>query len=181
MDIANAIGFDIKYDDKLEIKRSNPHVQSINSHGVYEDDASSANQNTIQDTMVPILASFGSEQVKNQFLGNFRKRRQLFIDDIGIQSPYAEVKKRIFIFEYLIPSLNTKAKSFQKANKYKYLWTKNGSIFLRKGDNTKIIRVCEHSDLSKLVITKNSNTTGENVGDGDVVEHSGGDSGEGAR
>lgn len=46
--------------------------------------------------------------------------------------------------------LYIQSKLFQKANKYKYLWTKNGRIFLRKGDDTKVIRVFPNIDFTKI-------------------------------
>lgn len=107
-----------------------------------------------EDLNVPIIATFETEEGKNELLNAFRRKGEVFVDDIGFSSSNADVKKRIIIYEHLIPSLkilHTKAKLFQKANKYKYLWTKNGKIFLRKGDTTKVIRVFPHTDFTNLV------------------------------
>lgn len=162
LDIAALISTEIKSVDVAHVNRNKPHVQrstSTRSATVTDPTDLAASSTHHQLSMFPILVTFTNEQIKNQFLGFFRKKRFLFIDDIGFVSPTEEEKNRIFIFEHLIPSLKklyTKTKSFQKANKFKYLWTKNGNIFLRKGDDTKIIRVFEHTDLSKLAKKSNA-------------------------
>lgn len=170
MELASVISSVIKREDIRTITRTKPHQQSIPivqtaSHN--NDEVPSANTVSI----TPLLATFVSEDVKNQFLSCYRKKRLIFTDDIGIASCNQDIKQRIFIFEHLIPSLKKiyiKAKSFQKANKYKYLWTKNGNIFLRKGDKTKIIRVFEHTDLSKLEHESHESNDDNPIRDGNV-------------
>ena len=47
--------------------------------------------------------------------------------------------------------LRGKANAFRKANKFKYLWFKNGNLFLRENEDSKIYKIQKPSDLDKIL------------------------------
>lgn len=131
------------------VKRCNQHQQS--STVKRGDSSTPANSDTAhQRNIFPIHATFDSLDQKNAFLTAFRKVKFLYTDDIGIVSPDNNDRDKIFLFEYLVPSLKKtyiQAKLFQRANNFKYLWTRDGKIFLREDDDTKVHRIFTESDL----------------------------------
>lgn len=111
------------------------------------------NVNNEVDFFNPILLRFSSAKAKNIFLGKFCKQRIIYTDEIGFPRKMIEAKNRIYAFERLpsnIRNVYLKAKHFKKANDYKYLWTKDGNIFLRKVDNSKIITVFSYTDFYNI-------------------------------
>lgn len=146
------------------IERVNSHVQS---RGFTQQN--NERTTSIDVRVTPIIATFNNKDEKNIFLTAFRKFKFMYTEHLGFVNQNREVKDRIFIFELLSPILKrtyVQAKLFQKANNYKYLWTKDGKIFLRKSDNSRIIRVFTNTDLSKINSVQ-SNTTVGNDGDGE--------------
>ena len=60
----------------------------------------------------------------------------------------------IYINEFLTAynkKLYLKAKEFKNKNNMKYLWVKNGNIFMRKSDNSKIIIISNEYDLKNAI------------------------------
>lgn len=96
----------------------------------------------------PIVVSFLRKIDKEEFLSK-RKKRSLFTNEIGI----SESKIQIFINEHLnkrMKNLLWQTKTIKIEKKYKFLWIRNGSIFLRKNENTKIIKIDVHEDLKNI-------------------------------
>lgn len=96
----------------------------------------------------PIVVSFLRKIDKEEFLSK-RKKRSLFTNEIGI----SESKMQIFINEYLnkrMKNLLWQTKTIKIEKKYKFLWIKNGSIFLRKNENSKVIKIDVHEDLKNI-------------------------------
>ena len=59
----------------------------------------------------------------------------------------------IFINDHLSPKnreLFALASELRRSRQYKYLWTKNGSIHMRKTDNSRIISIKNKNDLATL-------------------------------
>ena len=58
------------------------------------------------------------------------------------------------IYDHLTPKrqqLLVAAKSFKTENNYKYCWTKNSTIYLRKSEETRAIKINEIHDLELLM------------------------------
>lgn len=60
-------------------------------------------------------------------------------------------------YVYINESLTKKNKeifsatlNFKKENHYKYIWTRNGTIYIRKSDNCKALRIRNNLDLEKI-------------------------------
>ena len=44
-----------------------------------------------------------------------------------------------------------KVNQIRKSKQYKFLWTRNGNIYVRKNENTNVISITRNSDLVKIV------------------------------
>lgn len=100
---------------------------------------------------IPIIVRFVNETHRRDFLQAFRRKGPFHTSDIALHNEMD--KSKIFIFEYLTAAVRKvylNAKKFQKANQYKFLWTRDGKIFLRRTDDSLIIRVMPHTDLTKI-------------------------------
>ncbi|XP_062541487.1 uncharacterized protein LOC134209522 [Armigeres subalbatus] len=101
---------------------------------------SSKNQKDIQ----PVLVRCTTVYVKEQFM-NAIKGRPITCEEIGLG-----VKQQIFINHHLT-SINQRilgaTRKFKKDYNYRFVWFANGSVFLRKDENSKIIRVNDVHDL----------------------------------
>lgn len=93
----------------------------------------------------PIIVEFNSKIVRNNFLAAYRKDNAVYFDN--------NKKQKIYINEYLCPSnrkLFYKAKLYSKEHGFKYLWTKDGEILMKKADGSKVIRINRFTDFSIL-------------------------------
>lgn len=93
----------------------------------------------------PIIVEFFSKAIRNKLFESYRKNNEIYFD--------IDKKCRIFINEYLSSSnrrLFYKAKLFCKEHNFKYLWTKNGEILMKKEDGGKVLRVNRFTDFANL-------------------------------
>lgn len=105
--------------------------------------------NTLGSKLPPIIVFFKCVQKRNELLASFRARRGIKLAEIGFDGD----DKHFFINENLTNTrrrLFFTAKNFQKANNYKFLWTRNGNIFLKKGDGFGVINIDLHTDFAAL-------------------------------
>lgn len=98
-------------------------------------------------TVNSIIVRFKSRSTTQAILQGYRNipNHKLFFDDNN--------KHRIFVNEFLISyrrRLFFKAKLFCKVNNYKYLWTRNGNIFIRKEDGGKRILINHNIDFASI-------------------------------
>lgn len=103
----------------------------------------SKNQKGVQ----PVLVRCINVSVKEQFM-NAIKERPFTCEEIGLG-----LKQKIYFNHHLTP-INQRilgaARKFRKDNNYRFVWFSYGSVFLRKDENSKIIRVNDIQDLLKL-------------------------------
>lgn len=145
----------LKTSRRLHIRKNklvtDTNIQQSNSMG---ESPSVTSINKVGLGMQPIVIGFNNDTLQRNFISAFRRKGEVFTNDIGLTGEGGDqVKCRVFIFEHLTNSLRktyVNAKNFQKSNNYKYLWTRDGKIFLRRSDNSKIIRVMPHTDLTKI-------------------------------
>lgn len=91
----------------------------------------------------PIVVSLATNKKRNSILKLFKEKRGVLTNE----------KSKIYIHEYLIPNrrrLLQKTKLFAKTNGFKYVWTKNGTIFIKKADDQKTIAVNVFTDFAVL-------------------------------
>lgn len=100
----------------------------------------SKNQKGVQ----PVLVRCINVCVKEQFM-NAIKDRPLTCEEIGLG-----LKQQIYFNHHLTP-INQRilgaARKFRKDHHYRFVWFSHGSVFIRKDENSKIIRVNDIQDL----------------------------------
>lgn len=113
------------------------------------DEAYRTKQNKDNRKNFPIVISFVRKSIREKFLA-MRKKRSLYTDEIGFKG----IRTQIFINEYLTKKrkeLLWRTKKMKIEKKYKFLWIKNGNIFIRKSENSEIIRIDSEEDLDKII------------------------------
>jgi regulator of replication initiation timing len=97
-----------------------------------------------------IVVRFIQTHYRDKLLLNFKRlSNKPTAKDIGFKSS----STRIFINEHL--SFETrllfhKAREFRKENDYKFVWTKNQHVYLRKSEDTKAIKIESTNDLKAI-------------------------------
>lgn len=100
----------------------------------------SKNQKGVQ----PVLVRSVNVRVKEQFM-NAVKDRPFTCEEIGLG-----LKQQIYFNHHLTPSnqrILGAARKFRKEHNYRFVWFSHGSVFIRKDENSKIIRVHDIHDL----------------------------------
>lgn len=96
----------------------------------------------------PIVVTFGRKCNKEKFL-TMRKKRSIYTNELNI----CETRSQIFINEYLpkkIKELLWKTKQVKIEKGYRFVWVRNGSIYLRKLEKSEAIQINCQEDLQKL-------------------------------
>ncbi|KAF9423599.1 hypothetical protein HW555_001154 [Spodoptera exigua] len=109
-----------------------------------------------EGTVRPIIAELSSVQIKNQLLSsvrNFNKSNpnegRLNTTCIGL----SDDRRPVYVAEYLPVSsrkLFYLAREFSKQKGYKYCWTSNGNIFIRKEPGAKQVLIRSEKTLKDL-------------------------------
>ncbi|XP_061712778.1 uncharacterized protein LOC133521728 [Cydia pomonella] len=98
----------------------------------------------------PVVLTFSRRAPRDQLLRAARVRRVLNTTDLGIQGN----NRPVYINEHLTKEnrvLFSKTRSVKKQLNYKYAWTSNGSIFLRRSETSSVIHITSDSMLDKLL------------------------------
>lgn len=98
----------------------------------------------------PIIVRLRQRALKDQFIAAARKHRYLSNHDVGIGGE----SNKIFINEHLTKDnkmLLTNCKQKAKELNYKFIWTKNCRIFIRKNESSPPIPILSIQDLAKIV------------------------------
>ena len=88
----------------------------------------------------PIFIQFGKKEERDSIYSNRSNLRKL--------------QNRLYLNENLpkyMSELRGKANARRKENQYKFLWTKGGTILVRKDENSKVINIKTPSDLEKIL------------------------------
>ena len=97
-----------------------------------------------------IVVRFMQTHARNKFYSGSRiPGSKLMAKDIG----YSKSNNQIFVNEYLTfsqRSLFHKVRNWKKDNQYKFAWTRDQKIYLRKAENSKIFQIHSDSDLKDL-------------------------------
>lgn len=95
----------------------------------------------------PILVKLKYKESRDMIFGNRRRLGGVNFKEIGINA------KKVFINENLTSDskeLFYHANNFRKSNNWKFAWTANGNIFLKKHEESKAYLVKQLQDLDKL-------------------------------
>lgn len=96
----------------------------------------------------PIIVTFMKKETKEKFMSS-RRRRSVYAKEIG----FGNSQNQIYVNEHLTSrnkELLWNARNIRKERNYKYVWYNHGNIYLRKNDNSEIIRINDKTDLAKL-------------------------------
>ena len=105
-------------------------------------------KNSDQIANPPIIARFTNRDVKNQIYANRKLARSIDLRNFSISGT-----KNIYVNENLTvmrKRLFWQTKQKAKEKGFKFFWTMNGNIFVRKSDDTNIIAIKCDQDL-KLI------------------------------
>ncbi|CAK1579544.1 unnamed protein product [Parnassius mnemosyne] len=98
-----------------------------------------------------IIVELRSKDARDQCI-EASKKAQLTLSVFGKNVPREQARIRIFIREPLSPyikNLYYNARNSLKTS-HKYVWCKNGLIFCRKTDDSKVLTIRSNQDISKL-------------------------------
>lgn len=98
----------------------------------------------------PVIVTLVRRSPRDQLLRAARVRRDITTDKIEVPGN----PRKIFINEHLTKNnrvLFSKARSTGKELKFKYIWTSNGNVFMRRSDTSSVMRVTSEAMLDRLV------------------------------
>lgn len=153
------LNVDVQLDDIIEIHRVKNSTLKRNSTSINNSDSvtgstsskttvagNNMDKNVTNTTRTPIITvTFRSISKRNEMLNSYRTDRNIFFGN--------DNQCKIFINEFLSPSrrrLFIKSKLFCKEMKYKYVWIRNGEIFIRKDDGAKKITINQFTDFTSI-------------------------------
>ena len=126
----------------LDVDIMSSHIST--SHRLPKKKASSRNNSGSS----PIIVRFTSRDIRNQIYANRKKARFVDLKNFSVSDT-----KNIFVNENLTPTrkqLFWKTKQEVKNNSWKYIWTHNGSVFVKKDDNASITAIKNELDLNLI-------------------------------
>lgn len=106
---------------------------------------------TNDNTHPPIVVKYSSEFFRDRVLSAFKVKRDITVKNLGFAGD-----TKIFINEFLSKTkrqLFYKAKLFKAERNFKYLWVKNGKIYLKENDDSKRFLV-KNQNVFDLIIKK---------------------------
>lgn len=98
----------------------------------------------------PIIVRFATYEARDGWIAGFKRVRPLTANRINANF---NGSSKVFINEHLSPEnkqLLAKTKEAARAKNYKYVWSREGKVFVRRVDGERCIRVDAVSDLEKL-------------------------------
>lgn len=104
-----------------------------------------------KDKPKPIIVQMKSKQTRDEILKKLKNRR---LTTSEINNRFEDMP--IYVNEHLtheLKSLFYHARNFKKENNYKFCWTRDGKIFIRKDETSRILRIKLIEDLNQLSTT----------------------------
>ena len=126
----------------LDVDIMSSHIST--SHCLPKKTSSSRNNSSSS----PIIVRFTSRDIRNQIFANRKNARFVDLKNFSVSD-----NKNIFVNENLIPTrkqLFWKTKQQVKNNSWKYIWTHNGNVFVKKDDNASITAIKNELDLNLI-------------------------------
>lgn len=96
----------------------------------------------------PIVVQFTTRQVRDSIMTKVKKTK-ITTRDLGRQGD----EKIVFVNEHLTKKkkqIMFEARKLKKEREYKFLWTKNAKIFIRKAEKTPVIELKDFDDLERI-------------------------------
>ena len=126
----------------LDVDIMSSHIST--SHRLPKKKASSRNNSGSS----PIIVRFTSRDIRNQIYANRKKARFVDLKNFSVSDT-----KNIFVNENLTPTrkqLFWKTKQEVKNSSWKYIWTHNGNVFVKKDNNASITAIKNELDLNLI-------------------------------
>lgn len=104
--------------------------------------------NSTQKTSI-IVAKLDNYDTKTKLQQNFKNNGPITMQQIIPTSNPATENRLVYINDYLTNhtrQLYELAKELKKRHNFRYVWTKDGKVFIRKNENSKIFRIKNISD-----------------------------------
>lgn len=100
-----------------------------------------------------IMVEMRSKDIRNQWI-EVGKKAQLTLGMLGKSVPSEQAGRKIFIREALSPHMKTLYYNARNSlrSTHKYVWCKNGLIYCRKSDDSKVIIIRSTQDISNLTV-----------------------------
>lgn len=149
--IGNKLRITIVNSDISDIRRIKHKRQPRSQRPTNNDIAANNNESHASDPSGvlnsdgPIIVEFFSKVIRNKIISTYRKNNKIFFDD--------NKQQKFFINEYLSSynrQLFFKAKAFIKEHNFKYLWTRDGEILLKKTEGGKVIHINRFTDFTSM-------------------------------
>lgn len=139
----NKIGVEITFDDIVSINE----IHKKSSGALSKDSKSKSHEQNL------LVVKFTTAEIKNNILLHMRERKSLSTKDLDVFLPQNHPEQRIFIMHRLTAFqslLYREAKKIKTMFNFKYLWCKNGQIYLRKSADFDAHRIHSLNDIFRL-------------------------------
>lgn len=90
-----------------------------------------------------IIAKFYSRQIKQEILGGKKEKRVITAKDIG----FTNSSNKVFVNEHLTAINKNLFWLARGVTDYKFKWTRSGKVYMRKDEQSPVIRVAKPSDI----------------------------------
>lgn len=100
----------------------------------------------------PVICKFVRRLAKASVMETRQSASQVNPSNIGLSAD--SVLDRVRIFDHLTPKkqhLLFEAKRFKEQNQYRFCWAKNSTIYLRKSEGSRPIKITDFGSLQRLV------------------------------
>jgi Baculovirus FP protein len=110
------------------------------------------NSNKNNAAKAPLMVKFADISVKRELVMKLRRKKLLLLSEVYPQCP-GDDRARISLRDDLTPlqrMLFKEAKGLQELFQLRFAWMKDGEIFVRKEENTKVYAINSKCDLIKI-------------------------------
>lgn len=97
----------------------------------------------------PLIVNFVSRKHREEWMQAYRKKKGLSAEEINNNFP----KQRVYINDHLAPHMKRlfgEVKSCAKQQQIKYVWSRDGKIYVKKDDNHKVLKINSIQDMNKI-------------------------------
>ena len=100
----------------------------------------------------PIICKFVGRLARNNVMSARREASSVAARDVGLEE--SRNMSKILILDHLTPRMQElygHAKSFKTRFGFQFCWAKNGTIFLRRSEDSRRLKVRSPNDLSRII------------------------------
>lgn len=100
----------------------------------------------------PIICKFVRRLARNNVMAVRREASSVAAQDVGLEE--SQDMSKILILDHLTPRMQElygNAKSFKSRFGFQFCWAKNGTIFLRRSEDSRPLKIRSPGDLSRII------------------------------